>query len=126
MPCHTPFHVAALASVQERVTVVAVPNRVQRKPEIRATLLSIALWVMATIAVIGVARRETHGRCHPGATAWDLMALAALSVGVAMGFTVWKRVRPVRAICLGIALGVGVGACLYLLGVFSWVHDCAN
>jgi len=105
---------------------VAVSNGVERKPGIRGTLLSVVLWVMATIAVIAVVGEETHDRCVPGATPGEFIAPAALSVGMAMGFTLWKRVRPVRAIGFGIALGVGVGAFLYLFGMFSWVHECAN
>jgi hypothetical protein len=93
---------------------------------ITVRLLSVGLWTLAAIAVVAAVIEETRSRCVPGESRVDLIVPAALSVCASTCLTLWKPVRAPRAVGFGIALGVGVGALLFLFGVFSWVHDCAN
>jgi hypothetical protein len=100
-------------------------KRVVESP-IPVRLLSAGLWVVVAVAALASVVEETRGRCVPGQTRDELIAPAALSAGVATCLTLWRRGRSARAAGLGVAVGLGVAALLFALGLLSWVHDCAN
>jgi hypothetical protein len=47
-------------------------------------------------------------------------------MGLATAIAVWRSLRAWRALAISLSVSVAVVGILFLLGLLSWIHQCAN
>ena len=92
----------------------------------RQRIFKWMLWsISATLVCLAIV---TSAQAGCGATDGRDGAVlgAAMVMGFAMAFTLWKLLRTWQALALSLVATAIVGGGLVLIGVLFWVHDCAN
>src|SRR5437868_4410079 len=93
--------------------------------ESRVSLVAIVLWAAAAVSLL-LLFSSFDSSCSAQSSDYIHLAFAAASlIGAATFASLWKA-RTWLAVTVAIALAAGSGAGLWAVGLFSWVHSCAN